>query len=121
MLHLNRIGLWPHFLTSCNLNYYLKTTSRDCLGSPVVKSPPSNAGAADLIPGWDGRARIPHALGPKNQNIKQKQYCSKFNRNFKNGPHQRKILKKNKTLSPDTVTLEVRASTYKSGGIQFIP
>ena len=91
MLHLNRIGLWPHFLTSCNLNYYLKTTSRDCLGSPVVKSPPSNAGAADLIPGWDGRARIPHALGPKNQNIKQKQYCSKFNRNFKNGPHQRKI------------------------------
>ena len=28
-------------------------------------------------------ARIPHALGPKNQNMKQKQYCSKFNKDFK--------------------------------------
>ena len=28
----------------------------------------------------------------KNKN--QKQYCNKFNKDFKNGPHQKKILKK---------------------------
>ena len=34
-----------------------------------------------LIPGWG--AKISHALGPKNQNIKQEQYCNKSNRHFK--------------------------------------
>ena len=28
--------------------------------------------------------------GQQNQNIKQKQYCNKFNKDFKNGPHQKK-------------------------------
>ena len=28
-------------------------------------------------------AMIPHDLGPKNQNIKQKQYCSKSNKDLK--------------------------------------
>ena len=33
---------------------------------------------------------------PKTQNIKQKQYCNKFNKDFKNGPHQKIIkIKKN--------------------------
>ena len=44
------------------------------------------------IPGLG--ARIPHASWPKKQNIKQKQYCNKFNKDFKNGPHQKKSLKK---------------------------
>ena len=38
-------------------------------------------------------AGIPGALWPKkkkNQNIKQKQYCTKFNKDFKNGPYQKK-------------------------------
>ena len=39
-------------------------------------------------------AKIPHALCPINQNIKEKQYCNKFNKDFKNGPHHQKILKK---------------------------
>ena len=47
-------------------------------GSPVVKTLPSNAGGAELIP--DQGTKIPHALWPKNQNIKQKQYCNKFNK-----------------------------------------
>ena len=35
----------------------------------------------------------------KNQNIKQKQYCNKFNKDFKNGPHQKKkSLKKDYSL-----------------------
>ena len=58
----------------------------------VVKTLPSNAGSAGSIPGWG--AKIPHALRPKNQNIKQKQYCNKFNKGFKNYPRQKKNLKK---------------------------
>ena len=57
-------------------------------GSPVVKTSPTNAGHADLIP--DLEAKIPYSSGPKNQNIKQKQYCNKSNKDFKNGPHQKK-------------------------------
>ena len=33
-------------------------------------------------------AKIPHISQPENQNIKQKQYCNKFSKDFKNGPHQ---------------------------------
>ena len=33
---------------------------------------------------------MPHASWPKKQNIKQKQYCNKFSKDFKNGPHQKK-------------------------------
>ena len=44
----------------------------------MVKTSPSNAGGGGAILG--GGAKIPHALRPKNQNIKQKQYCHKFNR-----------------------------------------
>ena len=68
----------------------------------MVKTSPSNAGVADTIPGRG--ARIPHASQPKkkkkrrrrkkgekNQNIKQKQYCNKFNKDFKDGPHQKNL------------------------------
>ena len=53
----------------------------DFPGGPVVKTSPSNAWGAGLTPGQG--AKIPHALQPKNQNIKQKQYCNKFNKDFK--------------------------------------
>ena len=53
---------------------------------------PSNAEAAGSIPGQG--AKIPHALWSKNQNIKQKQYCNKVNKDFKNGLHQKIFLKK---------------------------
>ena len=71
---------------------------RDFPGSPVVKTSPSNAEGVGLIPGRG--AKIPHASGPKIQNIKQKQYCNKFNKDFKNGPHQKKS--KNKQTKPHT-------------------
>ena len=57
---------------------------------------PFKAEGVGLIPGQG--AEIPDALWPKNQNIKQKQCCNKLNRDFKNGPHQKKKkknLKKN--------------------------
>ena len=40
----------------------------------------SMQGGEGSIPGQG--VKIPHALGPKNQNIKQKQYCNKFNKDF---------------------------------------
>ena len=36
--------------------------------------------------------------GQKNQKVKQKQYCNEFNKDFKNGPHQKKK-KKNEKVS----------------------
>ena len=58
----------------------------------MVKTSPSSAGGVGSIPGQGDR--IPHASRPKNRNIKQKQYCNKFNKDFKNGPLQKKNLKK---------------------------
>ena len=59
---------------------YLKRQRRDFPGSPVVKTLPSNAGHVGSIPGQG--AKIPRASGPRKQNIKQKQYCNKFNKDF---------------------------------------
>ena len=56
--------------------------SRDFPGGPVVKTSLPNTRCTGSIPGWG--TKIPHALWPKkNQNIKQKQYCNKFNKDFK--------------------------------------
>ena len=57
-------------------------------GGPVVKTQPSNAKGVGSIPGR--AAKIPHALKPRNQNRKQKQYCNKFNEDLKNSPHKKK-------------------------------
>ena len=54
---------------------------RDFPHGPMIKTSPSNAGDMGLIP--DRGAKIPHVLGPKYQNIKEKQYCGKFNIDFK--------------------------------------
>ena len=51
---------------------------RDFPGSPVVKNLPFNAKGAGLIPGQG--TNIPHTSRAKNQNIKQEQYCNKFNK-----------------------------------------
>ena len=67
---------------------YRNDNERGFSGGPVVKTSPSNTRGARLIPGRG--AKISHALWPKNQNIKQKQYCNKFNKDFQNGPHQKK-------------------------------
>ena len=52
----------------------------DLPGGTVIKTLSSNARDVGLIPGWG--ARIPHASQPKKQNIKQKQNCNKFNKDF---------------------------------------
>ena len=60
-------------------------------GGPVVNTLPSNAGGVGWIPGWG--VKMPHTSGPKTRNIKQKQYCNKFNKDFKNSPCWKKIFK----------------------------
>ena len=64
----------------------------DFLGGPVLKTSPSSAGVGGLIPVWG--AKISHASQPKtkNQNMKQKQSCNKFN----------KALKKKKKVHAET-------------------
>ena len=44
----------------------------------------SNEGDVGLIPGQG--AKIQDASWPKHQSIRLKQYCNKFNKDFKNGP-----------------------------------
>ena len=65
-----------------------------CGSSPVVKTLPSNVGGEGSIPGQE--AKIPHATWPKNQSIKQKQYCKKFNKDIKNRTHEKQIFKEKK-------------------------
>ena len=54
----------------------------------MVQTSSSRAAGVGSIPRWE--AEIPHASWPKNQNIKQEQYCNKFNKVFKTDPHQNK-------------------------------
>ena len=46
----------------------------------MVQTSPLSAGGAGLI--YSGEAKIAQASFPKNQNIKQKQHCNKFNKDF---------------------------------------
>ena len=47
----------------------------------MVKTSPSNAGGVwVLFPGQELRSHVPR--GQKAKNIEQKQYCSKFNKDF---------------------------------------
>ena len=62
----------------------------------MVKTSPSKAEDAGLLPGWG--TKIPHALWSESQNIKQKEYCSKFNKNKKSFTLKKKSLKKEKKL-----------------------
>ena len=98
------------------LEHGFKLQHWDFPGDPVVNTSPSKAGGADSFPGQG--AKIPHASRPKNQNIKQKQYCNKFNKDFKNGPHQKKkkIFKKKTKITPALATLFARPSAKEKQG-----
>ena len=67
--------------------YLLKITGRDFPAGPVVKTLPSSAGNAGSIPGQG--AKIAYACGQKPR-TEQKQYCNKFNKDFKKGPYKKK-------------------------------
>ena len=52
------------------------TSFRDFPGGPGVEILSSSSGGAGSVPGQEDK--IPHDTQPKNQNIKQEQYCNKF-------------------------------------------
>ena len=79
---------WTADVCSERVWYFKNLCVKDFLESSGVKTLPSKAEDVGLIPGRG--AKIPHASQPKIQNIKQKQCCSKFNKDFKNGPHPKK-------------------------------
>ena len=76
----------------------------------MVKTSPSSREGVDLIPGHG--AKMPYALGPKKQNIKQKQYGKNFNKNLKM-IHIKKSLKKKKKK-------KVRGQQWRRGGRQSL-
>ena len=43
------------------------------------------------VPSLTGELRSHTPCSQKNHDIKQIQYCNKFNKDFNNGPHQKKI------------------------------
>ena len=87
-------GLFP------DISIFLKIW--DFPGSPEVKTSPSNAGGVGSIPGRG--AKIPHASRPKNQkHKKKKQYCNKFNKDFKIHAYEIKI----KILSYYLISLHI--------------
>ena len=63
----------------------------------MVKVSPFRARGDSSIPDWE--AKIPHSLWPKNQNIKYKQHCNKFKKDFKDDQHPKK---KNQTLKKES-------------------
>ena len=65
----------------------------------MISSLASNARGVGSIPGPTG-AKILYALWPKPQNIKQKQYCNKFNEDFKKGSSLKKNSLKKKSTFP---------------------
>ena len=81
----------------------LEKIKRDLPGGPVVKTLPSNTGGASSTPGQG--AKIPHTSRPKNKTIKQKQYCNKLNKDFKNGPDQKKKTKRERRSKPPRASI----------------
>ena len=84
---------------------------QDLPGSPMVETSPSNAGGMGLIPGKE--ARIPQASQPKKQNIKQKQFCNKFNKDFKEMVHIKKKIFFFKVLIQCNRLLDLTSSHYQ--------
>ena len=56
-------------------------------------------------------SKLEDAPWPANQNIKQKQYSKKFNKDFKNGPHPKK--KKNLKKKKNSMTCFIRGMNVR--------
>ena len=86
--------------------HYLNVSMKD---EDALKSHPkglpwwSDAGCTSLIPNQGDR--IPHASWSRSQGLEQKQYCNKFNKDFKN--------KKNLKVIPNLKQLNENYAHYK--------
>ena len=80
---------------------------RQCLTEPRKASCCKHTGGTSPAVQWLRlylTAKIPRALLPKHHDIKQKLYCNKFNKDFKNGPHFSLIFKKKKRRKKERKT-----------------
>ena len=94
------LGWQDHLLkfTSVDLRNESYFTSKsglilgDLPGGLVVQTLPSNAEAVGSILGWGVKTPTPPPVSWfKNQNVQLKQYYNKFNKDLKNGPHQKNL------------------------------
>ena len=69
----------------------------------MVKTLPSNPRGAGSTPGRG--AKISQAAWPKIQNIRQKQYFNRFNKDFSNDPLKKKIFRKETLFSSNRVKI----------------
>ena len=98
-----RMPGWESTMTTnfSKLIYTIKFLFQNCdTGASLVvqwlKLHASSAGGAGSIPGRG--AGIPGASQPKKQNRKQKQYCNKFKKDFKNWSISESLFSKKKTV-----------------------
>ena len=86
----------------------------------MVTTSPSSVGGVGLSTGSQG-ATIPHSLWPKHQNKKQKQYCKKFSKDFKNSLYQERSLKKKRLCHQAHLrcvsVLDTSYNCYKTGTV----
>ena len=97
-----------------------KNTCRGCT-SPLVQWLQFHLpvrGGWSSVRGWG--IKTPHASGPKPQTIKQKQYCNKVNKDFKNCLHQR-ILKNKKNICGGTSNEEWPLEEMMLRAKSFLP
>ena len=82
----------------------------------MVKASPSNAGSADSFPSQE--TTIPHGSWPeKPKHKKQKQYCNKFNKEFKNGPREKSLKReKEKKRNPEVEGGQESKGRYSGRG-----
>ena len=80
----------------------------------MVHISPSKCRASGNIPGW--RAKIPYVFQPKNQNIKQKQYCNEFNKDFKTWSTFKKKKSKGKKRGKKKKTEAPEGLAWQSSG-----
>ena len=82
----------------------------------MVKASPSNAGSAGSVPSQE--TTIPHASWPKkSKHKKQKQYCNKFNKEFKNGLHEKSLKReKEKKRNPEVEGGQESKGRYSGRG-----
>ena len=89
---------------------------RDFPSGPLLKAPPSTAGDTGSIPGQGGK--ILHASGPKNEQVKQKQYCNRFSKDLKRKPPCQHLstLKKKESMR-QSLRKDLRVKRVQGGAV----
>ena len=93
-LPLTGLALLPCTVNTSRRGFLTKQIQLSSLYLKILSPPMQGAQVQSLF----GELRPHMPWGPKPKNVKQRQYCDKFNKDFKNGPHKKKSLKTLKTI-----------------------